>query len=62
MFEDDENGDLVHPKLDDPGVYVVDPEFELDENGDITLRERKLWTVFDSSYFEQQIFIYIPSL
>ena len=52
MFEDDENGDLVHPKLDDPGVYVVDPEFELDENGDITLRERKLWTVFDSSYFE----------
>ena len=52
MFEDDENGDLVHPKLDDPGVYVVDPEFELDENGDITLRERKLWTIFDSSYFE----------
>ena len=52
MFEDDENGDLQHPKLDDPGVYVVDPEFELDENGDITLRERRLWTVFDSSYFE----------
>ena len=52
MFEDDENGDLQHPELDGSDVYVIDPEFELDENGDITLRERKLWTVFDSSYFE----------
>ena len=52
MFEDDENGDLQHPSLDTPGIYVIDPEFELDENGDITLRERRLWSVYDSSNFE----------
>ena len=52
MFEDDENGDLQHPSFDNPGVYVIDPEFELDENGDITLRERRLWSVFDASNFE----------
>ena len=52
MFEDDENGDLVHPPFDNPEVYVIDPEFELDENGDITLRERRLWSVFDASNFE----------
>ena len=52
MFENDENGDLVHPRLDDPGVYVIDPEFELNEDGDITLRERRLWSVYDSSNFE----------
>ena len=52
MFENDENGDLQHPSLDGPDVYVIDPEFELDENGDITLRERRLWSVYDSSNFE----------
>ncbi len=52
MFEDDENGDLQHPPLDIPGVYVIDPEFELDKDGDITLRERRLWSVYDSSNFE----------
>ena len=52
MFEDDGNGDLQHPSLDTPGIYVIDPEFELDENGDITLRERRLWSVYDSSNFE----------
>ena len=52
MFENDANGDLVHPPLDNPGIYVIDPEFELDENGDITLRERRLWSVYDSSNFE----------
>ena len=52
MFENDENGDLQHPSLDTPGIYVIDPEFELDENGDITLRERRLWSVYDSSNFE----------
>ena len=52
MFENDENGDLQHPELDSPDVYILDPEFQLDENGDITLRERRLWSVYDSSNFE----------
>ena len=43
--------------------YIVDTKWDLDDNGDLQLRERELWTLFTDDYFsDQSIFIYIPSM
>ena len=52
MMELDSAGNTQLIDVGDEDAYVIDPEFQLDENGDVTLRERKLWTLFDTSYFE----------
>ena len=52
MMELDADGNTQLIDVGKEDAYVIDPEFELDENGDITLRERRLWSVYDSSNFE----------
>ena len=47
-FELDENGDF---QPTDTNQYVVDPKWELDEDGNLQRRERELWTFDWDSYF-----------
>ena len=47
-FELDENGDFIPT----PSTgYMIDPKWELDENGDLQRRERELWTFDWDDYF-----------
>ena len=47
-FELDSNGDF---QPTDTNQYVVDPKWELDEDGNLQRRERELWTFDWDSYF-----------
>jgi hypothetical protein len=47
-FELDENGDFIPTE---PGQYMIDPRWEIDDNGDLQFRERELWTFDWDSYF-----------
>ena len=42
-FELDSNGDFQPSPMN---KYIVDTKWDLDENGDLQLRERELWTLF----------------
>ena len=47
-FELDENGDFIPT----PSTgYMIDPKWELDEDGNLQRRERELWTFDWDSYF-----------
>ena len=47
-FELDSNGDFQPTEINQ---YVVDPKWELDEDGNLQRRERELWTFDWDSYF-----------
>ena len=47
-FELDSNGDFQPSPMD---KYIVDTRWDLDNNGDLQLRERELWTLFSDDYF-----------
>ena len=47
-FELDSNGDFQPSPMN---KYIVDTRWDLDENGDLQLRERELWTLFPDEYF-----------
>ena len=47
-FELDSNGDF---QPTDTNQYMVDPKWELDENGNLQRRERELWTFNWDEYF-----------
>ena len=47
-FELDSNGDFQPSPMN---KYIVDTKWDLDENGDLQLRERELWTLFPDDYF-----------
>ena len=47
-FELDENGDFTPTTSTG---YVVDPKWELDEDGNLQRRKRELWTFDWDSYF-----------
>ena len=47
-FELDSNGDFQPSPMN---KYIVDTRWDLDENGDLQLRERELWTLFQDEYF-----------
>ena len=47
-FELDSNGDF---QPTDTNQYLVDPKWELDENGDLQRRKRELWTFNWDEYF-----------
>ena len=47
-FELDSNGDFQPSPMN---KYIVDTKWDLDENGDLQLRNRELWTLFTDDYF-----------
>jgi len=47
-FELDSNGDFQPSPMN---KYIVDTKWDLDENGDLQLRNRELWTLFPDDYF-----------
>ena len=47
-FELDSNGDFQPSPMN---KYIVDTKWDLDENGDLQLRNRELWTLFSDDYF-----------
>ena len=47
-FELDSNGDFQPSPMN---KYIVDTRWDLDENGDLQLRNRELWTLFTDDYF-----------
>ena len=47
-FELDSNGDFQPSPMN---KYIVDTRWDLDENGDLQMRERELWTLFPDDYF-----------
>jgi len=46
-FELDSNGDFQPSPMN---KYIVDTKWDLDENGDLQLRNRELWTLFPDDY------------
>ena len=42
-FELDSNGDFQPSPMN---KYIVDTKWDLDDNGDLQMRERELWTLF----------------
>ena len=47
-FELDSNGDFQPSPMN---KYIVDTRWDLDDNGDLQMRERELWTLFPDDYF-----------
>ena len=47
-FELDSNGDFQPSPMN---KYIVDTKWDLDENGDLQMRNRELWTLFPDDYF-----------
>ena len=47
-FELDSNGDFQPSPMN---KYIVDTKWDLDDNGDLQMRERELWTLFPDDYF-----------
>ena len=47
-FELDSNGDFQPSPMN---KYIVDTKWDLDNNGDLQMRERELWTLFPDDYF-----------